>query len=248
MNQLCFQVSEHDLSYAIIDHASKQILKSSSCQLKGRVADLKREEATDFLKHEGLNDFEGEVSLSYFGHKTTLVPQLIYGETNAKDVFEMSFGNSNHIIEHNRFFEQALVNVYEIEEWIKRFFVIRFPRINIQHETTHVLRGIFEKNTFQPIIHVVAKNNRFILIAVSKNQLDFFNTFEFTTTEDLIYYSLHTVNNLNYDSKDWSLSWHSDDEGDITFKQFLKLLQYSNITKKVDVRQVSRIKHQLLCV
>jgi hypothetical protein len=248
MKQLCFQVSDNDLYYTIIDRGSKQIESSASCKLTGRVAELKREEATEFIRSQGLNEFEGEVSLSYVGARSTLVPQMIFGETNAKEVFELSFGQSEKIIEHTRFFEQALVNVYEIEDWIKRFFVIRYPRINIQHETTHVLRGIFEKNTFQPTIHVSVNNSHFSLFAVSKNQLDFFNTFEFTNTEDLLYYTMHTVNNLSYSKKDWSLIWHSDDNQEELFTNFIEKFKRSSTTKNMEVRQISKIKHQLLCV
>lgn len=248
MNQLCFQVSEFDLTYSIIDRASKHILKAASCKLSGRVPELKKEEASDFLRKEDLLDFDGEVSLSYWGSRTTLIPQFIYGESNAKDIFELSFGVTKNIIEHTRFFEQALINVYEIEEWIKRFMVIRYPRINMQHETTHLLRGIFEKNTFQPTIHLAVKGNIFFLFAVSKNQLDFFNTFDFTNTEDLLYYTLHTVNNLNYNSKDWSLVWHSDELEQTAIDSFSEQLKRSAKTQKIDIRQVSQIKHQLLCV
>jgi hypothetical protein len=248
MNQLCFQVSEHDLSYAILDRTNKSIIKSGVCFLKGRVSELKRDEATNFLRDEGLNDFDGDVSLAYCGAHSTLVPQTIYGDTNAKDVFELSFGATDNIIEHTRFFEQALVNVYDIEEWIKRFFVIRFPRINIQHETTHTLRGIFEKNTFQPALHLSIKGSHFGIFAVSKNQLDFFNTFEFSNVEDLLYYTLHVVNNLDYSSKEWSLTLHSDESDSELLQEIKKIIQSSNKTKKVNVNQLSKIKHQLLCV
>jgi hypothetical protein len=248
MKQLCFQVSDYDLSYSIIDRRNKQIEASASCKLSGRIPELKREEATEFLRNKGLNEFEGEVSLAYVGARSTLVPQMIYGETNAKEVFELSFGQSEKIIEHTRFFEQALVNVYEIDEWIKRFFVIRFPRINIQHETTHILRGIFEKNTFQPTIHLSVNASHFSLFAVSKNQINFFNTFEFTNAVDLLYYTMHTVNNLDYASKEWSLNWHSDDSENVIFLDFTEQIKHSSATKNMDVRQISKIKHQLLCV
>jgi len=212
------------------------------------VAELKRDEATEFLRNEGLNDFNGEVSLSYAGMRATLVPQMIYGDTNAKDVFDFVYGNTDNIIEHTRFFEQALVNVYEIEDWIKRFFVIRFPRINIQHETTHILRGIFEKNTFLPTIHLSINASHFSLFAVSKNQLDFFNTFGFNNTEDLLYYTLHTINNLNYASKECTLFWHSNEDKNLMFNDFSEQIKRSASAREMDLHQVSKIKHQLLCV
>jgi hypothetical protein len=95
---------------------------------------------------------------------------------------------------------------------------------------------------------LAVNNTHFTVFAVSKNQLDFFNTFEFTNVDDLLYYTLHVVNSLQYSAKEWTLSWHSDAPHNELLDSFSSQMQNNTSTKKVVINPVSKIKHQLLCV
>jgi len=248
MQQLCFEVSPIALSYSIIDPETQITIAQNSVSLKGRISELKKEECSNFLRTENLTEFAGEVSLSFSGSKVTLAPQMIFGESNAKDIFELCFGASNETIEHNRFFEQTLVVVYEIEDWIKRFFVVRYPRIVVQHEVTHVLRGIFNQNTFEPVLHLVVNTDFFALLLVEKNKITFFNTFDFSSVNDLFYYSAHVWNNAQFTNKKRSIRWHSDKENVELFSQFQNMHQDLLQPNEFHIERVSKMKHQLLCV
>lgn len=248
MQQLCFEVSSTALHYYIINRSDQTIEKSGSLFLKGRIPELKKEECADFLRSSDLLDFSGDVSLSYAGSKVTLVPQVIFGESNAKEIFELCYGNSNELIEHNRFFEQTLVVVYEIEEWIKRFFVVRYPRIVIQHQSTHLLRGIFEQNSFEPRLHFTVNEQFFTLILISKSQIVAFNTFDFQSTEDIFYYAMHTWNGSISKEKKKHFCWHNNTESDEVYEAMNTLLQKQFESNEYKFECISRIKHQLLCV
>jgi hypothetical protein len=248
MQQLCFEVSSNALSYSIIDTESQSTIAQKSVSIKGRIDELKKEESANFLRVENLLEFNGEVSLSYSGDKVTLAPQMIFGESNAKAIFELCFGASNETIEHNRFFEQTLVVVYEIEAWIKRFFVVRYPRIVVQHDVTHILRGIFKQNTFEPVLHLAVNTDFFTLLLVEKNKIAFFNTFDFSSVEDLFYYSSHVWNNAQMKNKTRSIRWHDDNKNDELFNQFHKMHQDLLQSNEFRIERVSKIQHQLLCV
>jgi hypothetical protein len=248
MQQLCFEVSPNELRYAIIDAENNSVVQTNSVLIKGRISELKKEECANFIRNENLSDFSGEVSLSYSGSRVTLAPQMIFGESNAKDIFELCFGVSTETIEHNRFFEQTLVVVYEIEEWVKRFFVIRYPRIVIQHEITHVLRGIFQKNTFEPVNHLVVNSDFFALLLVEKNKISFFNTFDYSTVDDLFYYSAHVWNSANITDKKRIIRWHSNHENSPLYLDYKNMYSDLPNAKEFIFESVSKIQHQLLCV
>lgn len=248
MPQLCFEVSQNQLRYAVLDNTSSEVLSSGSIELKARSPELKKEDCSNFLRLQNLLDFNGEVSLSFIGAKNTLAPQMIFGETSAKDVFELCFGKSEHIIEHNRFFEQTLVVVYEIEEWIKRFFVVRYPRIVVQHETTHVLRGIFANDFFEPKLHLIVNPNHFTLILVSKNNIQFFNNFDYTAATDLFYYTSHVWNQGKFEGKKMQILWHSNEDHLVLMGEYKSLLEQQKLQSGFSLEAISKIKHQLLCV
>ena len=247
MRQLCFELGRNHLTFAEIDASNKDLIRLEFFPLTTGANEAKKEEVISILSSHKLLNFDGNISLSYTGHRTTLVPQFIYGDTNAKDIFNLCFSTSNEIIEHKRFFEQQLINVYEIEEWIKRLFVMRFPLINIQHETTHILRGIFNQGSFEPAIHIVPNHDYFSLIAVSKNNLDFFNVFEYTNPTDIIYYIMQVWEKYSDSKKSVAVNWHANKEDD-AFLEFKALLEKIKPLSSFTFSFQHKIKHQLLCV
>jgi hypothetical protein len=247
MTQLCFEVGNTNFSFAEINLSNKEILRSGHIDLNSRSVELKKEDILALLKQHDLTEFDGEVSLSFIGSKTTLVPQNIFGDTSAKAVFELCFGESDENIEHKRFYEQTLVNVYEIADWVKLLFVVRYPRIIIEHETTHVLRGIFNAPSFEPAIHIVPNNEHFSIFACSKNSIDFFNTFEFENAHDLLYYTMSAWNNSPYETKQVKLRWHQN-QTDELLNDFQDLLKKVKKETEFEFQTVNKIKHQLLCV
>ena len=248
MQHLCLEVSPKSLRFSIFNLEDKFVQKNGELTLSGRVSELKKEACSDFLRSEELLDFDGEVSLSYAGQKVTLVPQAIFGESSAKEIFNLCFDQSAEQIEHNRFYEQTMVVVYEIESWIKRFFVLRYPRIIIQHEVTHLLRGIFKEPSFDAKLHLIPSDSFFTLILTSKNKIDFFNTFDFTNAEDLFYYVNYAWTNTFSKDKKVVLSWHSDSENDVLFHQFYSLFEKQFVAETFIIKRTSKIIHQLLCV
>jgi hypothetical protein len=246
MQQLCFEYSKERLSYFLFEKNGQAIIRTGFINLTGRISDLKKERCAAFLRDEGIEDFEGEVSLAIISERVTLVPQNIFGETSAKEVFEFCFGKCQESVDHNRFFEQALVVVYEIEDWIKRFFVLRFPKIAIQHEITHALRGIFDGPTYEPKLHLVVNATFFELILVSKSKIIFFNTFDYTCAEDLFYYSIHAWTNGIKENKKMQVLIHTNDSDQSIFEAFKSLVEAKFNNHSLEF--VSKAKSQLLCV
>ena len=94
-------------------------------------------------------DFD-EVTLAWNSNKSTLVPNAIFAESDAQSIFQLCFGDqiNKSDIDYNRIWEAGVVNVFEIPTWIKSYFVIKFPRIILQHIGTHALRSSLDNNAF----------------------------------------------------------------------------------------------------
>ena len=129
-------------------------------------------------------------SIHCAAYASPVAHENVFGESKPNEIFNLCFGSTNEDVDHNRFYEQGLVNIYEIQDWIKSFFVIRYPRITIQHENTHVMRGIFSGNAYSPIVHIVIQDEHFSLLISSKNKLDFYNVFEYKNVDDIIYHTM----------------------------------------------------------
>ncbi|MFA7274098.1 MAG: DUF3822 family protein [Crocinitomicaceae bacterium] len=136
-----------------------------------------------------------EYSLSWFGEKTTLLPFAIFNEVDPVKAFQLSFGNSvaDNDIDFNRIPEFTGVNIYEIPLWVKSFFVVRFPRMVLQHEGTHCIRGLIGGGSFKLSLLVSLHENHFLLMAIKDQEVKYYNTFEYQTAEDVVYHTAHLL-------------------------------------------------------
>ncbi len=186
---LLFVLSEHSMHAA--EMSDQSVTELGSIVFQGRKDFQYKEQIQAFLAEHRLTEKEyDEYSLSWFNPLSTLVPMNVFGASSAKEVFQACFTKEmiSNDVDYNRISELSVVNVFEIPLWVKSFFVIRYPRIVIQHEGTHFLRGIFSNSTFKTGAHIVLHAQHFMLIVVKHNQLLFYNTFESANEDDVLYY------------------------------------------------------------
>jgi len=141
-----------------------------------------------------------EYSLSWFSEKSTLLPFSIYNETNPIKVFELAYGKgtSDDDIDFNRIPEFSVTNIYEIPLWVKSFFVMRFPRIIMQHEGSHAIRGLISGAGSDLNLLLSLHENHFLILATHNKELKYYNTFEYQTAEDIIYHTAHLIQQNNW--------------------------------------------------
>lgn len=134
-------------------------------------------------------DFD-EVTLAWDTDKSTLVPNAIFAESDAQSIFQLCFGDkiSTTDIDYNRLWEAGVVNVFEIPTWIKSFFVIKYPRIILQHLGTHALRSSLDNNAFYLKATLIINEGYFYLSMIKHNQVQFYSFFDSQSSEDVIYH------------------------------------------------------------
>lgn len=155
-----------------------------------------KEQLDEFLVESGLKmqDFD-ECSVSWSGNRSTLVPVNIFSETKPEILFRLCFGESvaTSDIDYNRIPEQGMVNLFEIPLWVKSFFVIRFPRSVIQHEGSHLIRGMFAESSFKLRSVIIVYDTYFLLGILKENKLQFYSTFDYQEMDDIVYHFMFTM-------------------------------------------------------
>lgn len=187
--QLSFVLSDHSMSVAEI--LGDTVNELGTLIFQSRKDFEYKDQIRGFLSgiHPGGKEYD-DYSLSWFSPLSTLVPMNVFGASSARDIFQACFTKPmiSNDIDYNRISELSVVNVFEVPLWIKSFFVISYPRIVIQHEGTHFLRGIFAASTFKTGIHIVLHEQHFLMLIVRHNELKFYNTFESASEDDVLYY------------------------------------------------------------
>jgi len=192
-----------------------------------------------------------EVSLSWSEKQTTLVPTNIFNESTKRDIFYLSYGRStpSDEIDYNRLALPNVVNVYAIPFWVKSFFVIRFPKIVIQHEGTHLLRGLYaqvgRRNKSQMVLH----KDHFLLACANSNEIIFYSSFDWSNERDIIYYYSFFLQQQTQTALDIpleiGLGFDAELEKELLVKLFKEIHQNADTLHFVD-NLVD--KYQLLCV
>lgn len=155
-----------------------------------------KEQLEEFLIETGLKNQEfDEQTVSWSAFRSTLIPANIFGESKPENLFKLCYGTDVPVahIDYNRIPEQGLVNLYEIPLWVKSFFVIKFPRSIIQHEGSHLIRGVFSESSFKLKSTLVIYHNYFLLTIVKENKLQFYSMFDYQEVDDIIYHLMFTL-------------------------------------------------------
>lgn len=191
---LIVELSSYGVKFTQFD--GETISLSNHQEFKGSSEIDYKEQLTAYILQQKI-DFstQDEVLVSWSSKETSLVPAGIFAESNAEAIYKLCF----HVdipqqqVDYNRIPELQLVNVFDIPLWVKSFFVLKFPRVIIQHEGTHLLRSIFKGSTFKTSCSILLHKEYFSLTIVKANNLQFYSTFEYQTADDVIYYLSYTL-------------------------------------------------------
>lgn len=197
-SQLAIEISENAVRFAIL--IDSEVQSVDVFYFKDKTDIRYKEQLEDIVKEKGYRDEEfDEYSLSWCTSVSSLLPNNVYGEVSEESVINLGFKSdiSHDSIDHNRIPELSIVNVFSIPMWVKSFFVIRFPRIVMQHEGSHLLHGLLSANSFSLQVVVVLHENTFNITITNENELQFYSYFEYENEDDVIYHLMYTLQQNN---------------------------------------------------
>lgn len=253
-NQLCIQISENFCSFVELKHGEIEFIENirftekKDFQYKERLKEI-------FLKSDKLKEEFEEISLTWVSKTAVIIPSSIFLPTEIESLFLSCFQDKNHgfDLDYNRLMENSLVCVYEIPLWVKSFFIIKFPRIVIQHECTNTARGIL-KQAFSLHIQVSIFPDLMLLSIVDKNELKFYNTYDIAHSNDIIYYLSFVMQQEDLINKtckiNFSIHNSVEDHGNSLEKNLN--LDLNKITlfnaSKITFNHIQLLKFQEFCV
>lgn len=209
---LAVQASVQHIRFILIQN--EQVYRSYEVSLPGQERNAREVLDAFFNEQNQLANHEGEISLSWSSLRSTLVPGAIFNESNPAEIYRLCYGDAIHDeIDYNRLAEHGIVHIYDLPLWIKRYFVLRFPRIVIQHEGTHILRKVM-LSAFKLKANLVLHSDHFRLSIVKHNQLEYYGSFGFQNWEDVVYHLLFTLQQKEFTGQEGLIELTSGPEVD----------------------------------
>ncbi|HEU0137096.1 MAG TPA: DUF3822 family protein [Flavobacterium sp.] len=208
--KLVLRVSPAIFSYAVFDTLENKVLKVDSVDFSSlaktpRIEDLYYKA---FLDNTELTQQYDEVIALHDNNLNTFVPKALFDQDflgsylqfNTK-VFETDFFAYDEIANYE------MNNVYIPYVNINNFLIDQFGTFNYRHSNSVWVSKILDasKNVDQKQVFVHFNTDSFQLAVVQNQKLLLFNSFEFKTCEDFIYYLLFTAEQLNLNPESFQL-------------------------------------------
>jgi len=150
------------------------------------------------------------VSLSIVTPKFTLVPSALFDQNKRENYlnFNSQWNESEEEISSNYLKNLQIYNVFALPNVVKNTTLKLFPNAKIYHQGVPLLESVVARYKNQEnekvIVHVQASHLEIIVLEGKK--LIFFNTFNYKTSEDFIYYILFTCEQLKLNPEELHLT------------------------------------------
>jgi hypothetical protein len=250
--QLAIEISENAVRFAQLEEGN--VVSVDFFRFKEKVDYRYKEQLEEFVKEKGYRENEyDDYSLSWCSKLSTLLPSNVYNEVSNEALVKLCFHQivPTDTLDHNRIPELSIVNVFSIPLWVKSFFVIRFPKIIIQHEGSHLLHGLLSKNAFSLQIAVVLHESVFNVTITQENGLKFYAYFDYDSADDVVYHLMFTLQQKELLNQKGIIhlcaSVGTSDESVIAIKLLLdKLTDLKSFQTKINSHLL--LNYQSLCV
>lgn len=199
---LSIQISLNGLSFYILNTKESAIVKIEHIVFDKKVTPF---ELLDAIKHtfntkEWLNEDFDNVLVIHVNELATLVPEPLFNEDAIADYLKLNTKIlKTDFITFDTISVNETINVYVPYVNVNNYIYERFGDFTYKHYSTILIEEILaqEKNASGNKMYIHVNATHFEIIVIKEGTLALYNTFEYHTTQDFIYYVLFTAEQLN---------------------------------------------------
>lgn len=237
--KLTLQVSLTGLSYCVFDSLSNTILSVKEINFNAFQKSTKIEEllADAFTINPELLENYDEILVLHNNNLSTFVPDAVFDENylgsylqyNTK-VFETDF----FVFDEMSNYQMNLVYIPYVN--INNFFIDQFGSFTYKHTNSILVSKLLDasKNDDKKKMIVNFNLGHFEIIVVQNQKLLFFNSFDYETPEDFLYYILFTAEQLGLNPEHFELQFlGSIAEEDLFYQlayQYIRNISFVDVT------------------
>jgi hypothetical protein len=198
---LSIQISLSGLSFCILNRQSNSIeyLKNVSFDKKATPFDVLERLITTLDTNTIFEHKFQSVLLIYQNELSICVPKSLFNEDNSADYLKFNAKILNtDFIAYDDILANNSINVFVPYVNINNYIFDRFGVFEYKHASTVLIQALIQKesNSKNVILYVNVSHNQFEIIAVDNGELVFYNSFEYQTKEDFIYFILFAIEQL----------------------------------------------------
>lgn len=256
--KLSIQVSLTGLSFCVFDTLNNVIISVKEVHFDTFHKATKIEElfADAFNNNQELKDSYDDILVFHNNNLSTFVPEPLFDEHflgsylqyNTK-VFDTDFFAFDEILNYH------MNTVYIPYVNINNFFIDQFGSFNYKHANSILVTKLLDasKNNDDKKMIVNFNPGHFEIIVIQNQKLLLFNSFDYQTPEDFLYYLLFTAEQLNMNPENLTLELlgtvaEEDEYYQLAYKyiRYVALFDVSDLQKNNPFSTAQNLKHFIL--
>ncbi len=204
--KLSIQISLNGLSFCVLDSINNTILKQESVLFdEEKIPFQVQKKLEELLKNNGITQMSfSDVTVIHNNMLFSLVPKALFNKKELANYLKYNAKIlANDHIDFDEITAYDIVNVYVPFVNINNYIYDLFGEFEYKHNGTILIETLL--NNFnsgkEPICYVHVLENQLDITVIANKKLLFFNSFNFQTKEDFIYYLLFTIEQLKLDTE-----------------------------------------------
>lgn len=164
----------------------------------------------EFKNNALLNQEFTSVSVTHSNNLSTFVPLPFFNKDNLREYLQYNLKVlENEFITFDTLESAEIANVYIPFVHINNYLFDRFGSFEYKHTSSVLVETLLKENLLNDKTHffVNVETGIFQIVVLKNKKIEFFNTFNFKTKEDFIYYILFTAEQLNLNPTAFQLTF-----------------------------------------
>ena len=243
--KLAIQVSLDGMSFCVFDTISNNPLLLQKLPYTNMQRSTKMEDLLEsvYLENPELKHNYDEILVIHSNNLSTFVPIALFDEE-----FLGSYLQYNTKVFETDFFTFDALEKYEMNHVyipyvnMNNFFIDQYGTFDYKHANTILVSKLLDlsKNKEERKMFVHVNESHFEIVVVQNQKLLLFNSFEYKTPEDFIYYVLFTAEQLQLNPENFRLEFlGAISESDVFYQIAYKYI------RNISLLDVSEIKNTL---
>lgn len=208
--KLSVQISLNGLSYCSKDLLNGNIIKFGNVDFENYPKNFTIENCIwkSFLEHDELTKSYDEIVVLHENNLNSFVPRALFDEDykgsylqyNTK-IFETDFFTYDALDNHE------MVNVYVPYVNVNNYLIDQFGSFEYKHFSSVLVGKLLQlsKNDEAKTMYIHVSKHHFEIVVIQNQKLLLYNSFEYRTAEDFIYYILFTAEQLYMNPENFKL-------------------------------------------
>lgn len=256
--KLILNVCPNYLSFSVIDTITEHVISIEEVDFVQKYHSINLEECFSkvFQDYTILQLDYDEVVVVHDNNFNTFVPKVLFDEKFSGNYLQHNIKVFNtDSFSNDELLPSELINVYIPFANINNYLLDYFQSFKFKHSASTLVTKILDisKNIEDKQVFVHFSKSKFELIVVQNQNLLLFNSFDFNSKEDFIYYLLFTSEQLNINPEYFNLYLLGDISIESPFYEIayqyvrnVSLLDVNHLVSKNELTITENLKHFIL--